>query len=406
MKNQYEEKFSKNYRNIPQSFIREILNVASRGDMISFAGGLPNPEFFPNRELAQSAEAVLNGSGDRVLQYAGSQGLHPLREWIAQRYNRKYGLSIAPENIVITSGSQQTLDVVAKMFIEPGDGIVIEKPTYLGALQAMSGYLPRFLPVDLMNDGPDMDRIGHLCREHVVKFMYCIPNFQNPSGICYNSEKRQMITDLSSRYGLLLLEDDPYNEIRFEGDDLPPLYRYVPENVLWTGSFSKMVAPGLRMGWVVLPPGLVSPFIRAKQSTDLHSNNLSQYVLWHYLTHNNIDEHLECIRIAYKNQCRAMQEMIRMYLPGEVECTCPDEGMFIWLTLPEGLNAEELVYECIRKGVAFVPGRSFFTNGEGDLHIRMNFSNSLVESIEKGMKIMGTVMESVRREKVCFMNNS
>jgi 2-aminoadipate transaminase len=395
MENSIKQKFSENFKNIPPSFIREILNVADQQEMISFAGGLPNPCCFPTEQLAESAMRVLTEQGTTVLQYAGSQGLLPLREWIAQRYNQKYGLKIKPENIVITNGSQQTLDVVSKMFIEKGDGIIVEKPTYLGAIQAMSGYMPNFLPVNLYEYGPDLKQIESFCLSEVPKFMYSIPNFQNPSGLCYNLESREKVADLLKKYGLLLLEDDPYNEIRFEGDFLPPIYSMAPENVFWSGSFSKMVAPGLRMGWVVLPDGVAPHFIKAKQSTDLHSNNLSQYVLYDFFTRYNIDDHLKRVRVAYKEQCDSMKEMISHYLPKEVKMTSPEGGMFLWLTLPGNLDSEELIVNCLKRGVAFVPGRSFFTNGEGNQNIRMNFSNSCPETIERGIQIMGEEMKRV-----------
>jgi 2-aminoadipate transaminase len=395
MENSIGKKFSGNFKNIPPSFIREILNVADQQEMISFAGGLPNPCCFPAEQLAESAMRVLTEQGTTVLQYAGSQGLLPLREWIAWRYNQKYGLKIKPENIVITNGSQQTLDVVSKMFVEKGDGVIVEKPTYLGAIQAMSGYMPNFLPVDLYEDGPDLKQIELYCLNEVPKFMYSIPNFQNPSGLCYNLEGREKLADLLKKYGLLLLEDDPYNEIRFEGEFLPPIFSMAPENVFWSGSFSKMVAPGLRMGWVVLPDGMAPHFIKAKQSTDLHSNNLSQYVLHDFFTHHNIDDHLKRVRIAYKEQRDSMEGMIRRYLPEEVKMISPQGGMFLWLTLPPHIDSEELIVTCLKRGVAFVPGRSFFTNGEGNQNIRMNFSNSCPETIERGIKIMGEEINQV-----------
>lgn len=398
MKNTFEHKFSGNFHQIPKSYIREILNVASADHMISFAGGLPNPEFFPNQQLADSAREVLMNKGQEVLQYAGSQGYLPLREWIANRYNKKYNLKVSPENIVITNGSQQTIDVVSKMFLDKGEGVIVEKPTYLGGIQAMSGYSPEFLTVDLHNDGPDLEQIEFHCLNHVPKFMYCIPNFQNPSGICYSKNKRESLAQLVKQYDLLVLEDDPYNEIRFDGDDLQPLFKLAPDQVIWSGSFSKMVAPGLRMGWVVLPHGMASHFIKAKQSTDLHSNNLSQYVLHHFLTHHNIDEHLQTIRPAYKKQCDFMVKMIRKHFPQSVKTTIPEGGMFLWLTLPNEISAETLCQNCLENGVAAVPGRSFFTNNSGDQHVRMNFSNSSFAQIETGIQIMAKQLKILNRQ--------
>lgn len=390
-------KLSENYKNIPSSFIREILNVADQQNIISFAGGLPNPECFPCQQLAESAQRVLSEKGIEVLQYAGSQGLLPLRQWIANRYNQKFDMKIDANNIVITNGSQQTLDVTTKMFIEKGDAVIVEKPTYLGALQAMSGYLPEFHPVTLTETGPDTNEIENICWQNKPKFMYSIPNFQNPTGICYDRKHREKIANILSDYQLILLEDDPYSEIRFEGEQLPPIASLAPENVFWSGSFSKMVAPGLRMGWVVLPPEMTAHFIKAKQSTDLHSNNLSQYALLDFLTHHNIDDHLNKTRKAYKAQCDAMKEMIVKYLPDSIKMTNPQGGMFLWLTLPKELDSNELIKDCLSQGVAFVPGNSFYTNGDGAHSIRMNFSNSNLETIERGIKTMGAIFSKKLR---------
>lgn len=404
METTHEHKFSENYHQIPTSYIREILNVANADNMISFAGGLPNPKFFPEQELAESAKQVLSKKGKEVLQYAGSQGYLPLRNWIASRYNKKYNLAVSPEDIVITNGSQQTIDVVSKLFLNQGEGVIVEKPTYLGGIQAMAGYSPQFLNVDLHNDGPDLEQIERHCLNHVPKFMYCIPNFQNPSGICYSLDKREKLAKLAQQYNLLILEDDPYNEIRFEGKDLPPLYKLAPEHVIWSGSFSKMVAPGLRMGWVVLPKGMAPHFIKTKQSTDLHSNNLSQFMLHHFLTHHSIDNHLQTIRHAYKKQYEFMLQMIKKYFPTTVKTTVPQGGMFLWLTIPEAISAQELCTSCLSKGVAAVPGKSFFTNGSGDQHIRMNFSNSSLENIEKGIRIMANEINILNGNTVSFVH--
>lgn len=391
----FENKLSDQYRNIPVSFVRSILNVAEQNDVISFAGGLPNPELFPVKELKESANSVLSKSGTSILQYAGSMGYYPLREWIANRYSRKYTMEITPEMVVITNGSQQAIDIVSKLFIDKGDGVVVEKPSYLGAIQALSAYQPKFLEVDLEDDGADMLQVEQLFLEENVKLMYSVPNAQNPSGISYSSEKRKVLAFLLKTYNQFLLEDDPYNEICFEGEFPSPVKKYVPENVAWTGSFSKMVAPGLRNGWVVLPDELVTHFDKAKQSTDLNPNNLTQYVLHHFLTHNNLDEHLQKIRKNYAEQYQFMQEMIIRFLPDEVKSTHPNGGMFIWLKLPESISSEELVKKTLAKGVVFVPGKSFFTNGQGQQNIRMNFTNANYANIEKGVKIMGEEMKKM-----------
>ena len=389
MENQFpEEKFSGQYRNIPVSFVRSILNAVSQKEVISFAGGLPNPSLFPVDELAESARAVMAGHGRTILQYAGSLGYYPLREWIANRYSAKYRMNITPEMVVITNGSQQAIDIVSKLFINPGDGVILEKPSYLGAIQAMSAYLPYFREVDLEDDGANLAQVQTLFLNDDVKLMYAVTNAQNPSGISYSHEKRLDLAMLLKRYNQFLLEDDPYNEICFEGEFPAPVKKYAPEYVAWTGSFSKMVAPGLRNGWVVLPPPLVPHFDKAKQSTDLNPNNLTQYVLHHYLTHFDLDGHLQRIRTKYAEQAACMCQLLHQYLPDEVQMTKPGGGMFIWLTLPEGLRSDELIHRTMQRGVIFVPGNSFFTKGQGSRHIRMNFTNAELPEMEKGVKVM------------------
>lgn len=393
MENQFpEEKFSEQYRNIPVSFVRSILNAVGQKQMISFAGGLPNPSLFPVEALAESTRAVMADSGRSILQYAGSLGYYPLREWIAARYSAKYGMEISPETVVMTNGSQQALDILSKLFINAGDGVILEKPSYLGAIQAMSAYLPDFREVDLEDDGANLAQVEELFLNDEIKLMYAVTNAQNPSGISYSNEKRQDLAMLLKRYNQFLIEDDPYNEICF-GEEFPaPVKKYAPDHVAWTGSFSKMVAPGLRNGWVVLPQALVPHFDKAKQSTDLHPNNLTQYILHHYLTHNDLDEHLQRIRTKYAEQAFCMVDALRRHLPDEVKLTEPSGGMFIWLTLPEGLHSDELIQRTMERGVIFVPGNSFYTKGQGSRNIRLNFTNAEPADMEKGVKIMAEEM--------------
>lgn len=396
MENQFpEEKLSRQYRNIPVSFVRNILSVIGQRQMISFAGGLPNPALFPVEELTACADEVMKTQGRTILQYAGSMGYLPLREWIAARYSQKYNMAIKPEMVVITNGSQQAIDVISKLMIDPGDGVIIEKPSYLGAIQAMSGYLPEFKEVDLDNDGARLEQIEKLYLNDDIKLMYAVTNAQNPSGISYSPEKRRDLALLLKKYNQFLLEDDPYNEICFEGEFPDPVKKYAPENVAWTGSFSKMVAPGLRNGWVVLPESLVPHFDKAKQSSDLNPNNLTQYVLHHFLTHYELDAHLTKIRTYYAQQAAYMLQMLQQFMPEEVSYTTPAGGMFIWLTLPENLNSEQLVKKCMEQGVVFVPGNSFYTKGQGSQYIRLNFTNAEYPEIEKGIRIMAEEMKKM-----------
>ena len=401
MENQFfEEKLSDQYRNIPVSFVRNILNVAGSREFISFAGGLPNPDFFPVDELAESARVVLEQSSRNILQYAGSLGYYPLREWIATRYSKKYSMAVSPEQVVITNGSQQAIDIMAKLFINKGDGVILEKPSYLGAIQALSAYQPLFREVELEADGANLAEVESFFLNEDIKLMYAVPNAQNPSGISYSDEKRKDLALLLRKYNQFFLEDDPYNEICFDGEFPDPVKKHAPDHVAWTGSFSKMVAPGLRNGWVVLPSFLVPHFDKAKQSTDLNPNNLTQYILHHYLTHYDLDTHLKQIRCGYASRQRFMSEMIDCYLPGKVRSTCPSGGMFIWLTLPASVPSDQLICNTMERGVIFVPGTSFFVSGGGSRHIRMNFTNADFADIEKGVRIMGEEMRKMMADSV------
>lgn len=391
----FEKKLSKNYRNIPPSFVRSILNVAENKEFISFAGGLPNPDLFPADEIRKSANAVLKESARNILQYAGSMGYYALREWIANRYANKYNMTISPGQVVITNGSQQAIDILSRLFINQGDGVVIEKPSYLGAIQALSAYRPEFCQVDLEEEGANLLQVEDWFWKDDVKLMYAVPNAQNPSGISYSADKRKHLAELLKCYDKFLIEDDPYNEIYFQDSFPAPVKKYADDNVAWTGSFSKMIAPGLRNGWVVLPDELVPHFDKAKQSTDLNPNNLTQFVIHHYLTNNDLEKHLQAVRKKYHEQYKAMQETINHYFPADVSCTTPSGGMFIWLTLPAGISSVDLVQETMKKGVVFVPGNSFYTDGSGQEHIRLNFSNAQLPDIEKGIKIIASELEKM-----------
>lgn len=396
----YDQLISKNCKNIPRSFVREILEVAEGDEMISLAGGLPNPAFFPVQQMKEAFHKLMDADGKHTLQYAGSQGYLPLRQWICDRYNAKYGMSITPENILITNGSQQALDLLGKMFINPGDPLILEKPSYLGAIQAFSAYLPQFHQVNLADDGIDLNELERVILETGAQVLYGIPNFQNPSGISYSEEKRAGLAELMNWYGLMFIEDDPYNEVRFEGEFLPPVYTHCPEQTIWCGSFSKMISPGIRAGWICAPTQLMPYLLRAKQASDLHTNNIVQRIVYRFLHDNDLEAHLSCIRQAYKKQKDCMVRAIQTYFPEEVVCTNPEGGMFLWATLPDFLNADELVNEAIRQKVVFVPGRSFFTAEDGSRNMRLNFSNASEEMIEEGIKRIGMVLKTAMARTV------
>lgn len=393
METNYESLISKSCKNIPSSFIREILAVSEQPDFISFAGGLPNPGYFPIQQMKKAFMEIMDTDGSSTLQYAGSQGYYPLREWICNRYNALYNLKITPENILITNGSQQALDMTGKLFINPGDPLIMEKPTYLGAIQAFSAHRPQFHQIRLTDQGIDLNELEDIALRTGSRFLYGIPNFQNPSGITYSAETRENLAILLDWHGIMFVEDDPYNEIRFEGEFLPPVYALNPEKTIWCGSFSKMISPGIRAGWICAPKELIPHLLRIKQASDLHTNNIVQRIIHRFLCDNDPEEHLRNVRSAYKAQKDCMIESIKRHFPEEISYTNPEGGMFIWATLPENLNSEELIKTAIENKVVFVPGKSFYTSGEGDRNIRLNYSNSSGEMIEEGIKRLGKVIK-------------
>jgi 2-aminoadipate transaminase len=380
-----QEIFSDRMQDVPRSFIREILKVTMDKDIISFAGGLPNRMFFPVQELREATERVFTEHGTDCLQYSNSEGLPRLREIIAERYFREQGLEISPDNILITNGSQQALDLIAKVTINRGDQVVIEEPGYLGAIQALSLYRPHYLPVPVSSRGMDTARLAHIMSVSRPKMMYTVPNFQNPAGITYSEENRQRIAELVAERRLLLVEDDPYGALRFRGEAIPSFHHFLPDQTLLLGSFSKTVVPGFRLGWVAAPPGIMDKLLIAKQAADLHTCNFTQYVILKYLEHNDLINHIHRIISAYGNQCQAMLDAIEANFPPEVSCTRPDGGMFLWGTLPEKISALSLFDKAVARQVVFVPGEPFYTKPQATSTFRLNFSCVDKTMIEEGI---------------------
>ncbi|MDX9883315.1 MAG: PLP-dependent aminotransferase family protein [Prolixibacteraceae bacterium] len=396
----YESLISESCKNIPRSFIREILEVAEQPDFISFAGGLPNPAYFPLEQMNKAFRKVMENDGREALQYSGSQGFFPLREFICKRYNSLYNTQMRPQNIIITNGSQQALDILGKLFINPEDPLILEKPSYLGAIQAFSAYLPNFHQVNLTENGIDLNELEDVITKTNARILYGIPNFQNPSGISYSEETRKELAILLEWHGIIFIEDDPYNEIRFEGTPLPPVFSHLPEQVIWCGSFSKMIAPGIRTGWMCAPDELIPKLLRIKQASDLQSNNLIQRVIFQFLNDNEPEEHLQKVKSAYKKQKDTMIKAIHEFFPESSGHTNPEGGMFIWLTLPDGFNTEKVIEKSLQEKVAFVPGRSFFTTEGGTRNMRLNFSNASEEMIMEGMKRLGETIKEFAPKKL------
>jgi 2-aminoadipate transaminase len=389
MKNLFADRMAKTHR----SFIREILKVTQDSKVISFAGGLPNPKLFPVKEFADACQKVLLEDGENVLQYSTTEGYLPLREFIAERYFVKKGLQASPDEILITNGSQQCLDLVGKVFLNKGDRIVIERPGYLGAIQAFGIFEPEFVPIPLLEDGIDMDLFEKALKAGRTKLYHTVINFQNPSGVTYSRQKREKIAGIIKNHDTVLIEDNPYGELRFMGEDLPSMKNYLPDGTVVLGSFSKVVTPGLRLGWICAGREVMEKLIMAKQSSDLHSNYLSQRAVYQYLVDNDLDEHILNIRKAYKKQRDLMVSMIEEHFPREIKCTKPEGGMFLWVTLPENISSLDLFKLATKENVAFVPGKAFYVDGGGDNTLRLNFSNSDEEKIEDGIKRLAKVIK-------------
>ena len=379
----------------PRSFIREILKVTEDPGIISFGGGLPSPSLFPVEDIIEASREVLSSDGPSVLQYATTEGYFPLRKFIAERYRKRTGFLVKPENVLITNGSQQCLDLIGKVFLDRGDPVLIERPGYLGAIQAFSLYEPVFHGVTLHGDGVHPQEVSPLLRSTRPKIFYGVPNFQNPSGITYSGKTRADLAKLLSGEDCVFVEDDAYGELRFRGDDLPLVSSRIPEQAVVTGSFSKIIAPGMRMGWIVAPDEVYSQLITAKQGSDLHSNYFTQRIIHQYLARYDIDRHIRRIRAAYKTRCDTMIRMIGEEFPSGVSVTRPDGGMFVWATLPGSLSALDLFEIAIREKVAFVPGNPFYTDGGGTGSMRLNYTNSSEEQIIEGITRLGSAIRTM-----------
>ncbi|NIP24053.1 MAG: aminotransferase class I/II-fold pyridoxal phosphate-dependent enzyme [Phycisphaerae bacterium] len=388
--------FSDRISDVPRSFIREILKVAVDTSVISFAGGLPNRDLFPVAELQAAVNKVFESAGKEVLQYSNSEGYPKLREYISRRYLEKKGLDIPVENILITSGSQQGLDLLGKTFLNEGDDVIIEEPGYLGAIQAFSVYKSVFNPVRVTEDGMDVDGLKEVISARSPKLMYSVPNFQNPSGISYSVKNRSAIADVLKSTSTLLIEDDPYGDLRFTGDEKESFGKILPEKTILLGSFSKTIVPSFRLGWITAPNNdVMEKLIIAKQASDLHTNYFIQRVICQYIADNDLQKHIDKIIKVYNSQRLAMVRSIEKYFPSGVSHTHPEGGMFLWATLPEGTSSMELFDFAIKDKVAFVPGIPFYINKEKTNTLRLNFSCVDEETIETGIKRLGKSIEKI-----------
>lgn len=386
--------------NTPPSFVRNILKVTGNPDVISFAGGLPNPISFPIDALQKSINASIEENGPKLFQYSTTAGYLPLREYIANKYNKEYGYDVEADDIIITTGSQEALMLIAQVLVNKGDGIIMEEPGYLGAIQAFSLTEPTFYSVKMEDDGLNVEELEKVLQNPNIKFIYTVPNFQNPTGLTYSQEKRDAIYEVLKKSDVALIEDDPYGDLRWNGKKLPYIGGGRLENSILLGSFSKTVTPGFRLGWVVSKnKELIHNINTSKEAVDLHTNIFSQYVIHHYLVNNAYQEHVDKITNLYRDQSNAMLDAMKKYFPSTVKYTKPDGGMFIWVTLEEGISALQLFDKAMEERVAFVPGDPFYTNKSNVNTLRLNYTNSSPEVIEEGIKRLGKILHDVSQKQ-------
>lgn len=392
--------FSDRITDVPRSFIREILKVALDREVISFAGGLPNRELFPAEEIREATDKVFSIHGRDIFQYSSSEGYPKLREYIAERYRQKKNLDISVDDILITSGSQQGLDLMGKILLNDGDSLIIEEPGYLGAIQAFSIYKPKFLPVPVSDEGMNAEKLREALSSK-PKMMYTVPNYQNPSGISYSRENRIKVSEILRGTNVILIEDDPYGDLRFAGEARQSFKELLPDNTVMLGSFSKTIVPGFRLGWIVAPKRIMDKLIVAKQAADLHTSHFTQAIIYQYLKDNDVDVHIGKIREAYGKQCRAMIRSIGKNFPPGVTHTTPEGGMFLWAELPQGATALELFELAVKDKVIFVPGDPFYVKKTGTRTMRLNFSCVDEKTIELGISRLGRAMGELlsRRDK-------
>ena len=391
--------------------IRELLRVTQQSEVISFAGGLPAGDLFPTERVQEACRSVLENAAALALQYGETEGYRPLREMIA-RHIVRYGIKASAENILITTGSQQALDLIGKLLINPGDRVLVEAPTYLGALQAFSMYGPEFLSVPTDEDGLRINLLEGPLRSG-PKFLYVLPNFQNPGGTTLSGYRRRALVQLAERFRVPIVEDDPYGQLRYEGEHLSPLVvldrvtlpreeDFKLGNVIYLSTFSKTLSPGLRLGWVVAPPDVIAKLAQMKQGADLHTSTFTQMLAYEVAREGFLDEHVKKLRVAYRQRRDVMLDALASEMPPGVTWTRPKGGLFLWVTLPEGMEASELFREALDRKVAFVPGECFFApdwpGSEAKRHLRLNFSNAKPERIREGVRRLSLAVKAQIRE--------
>ncbi|WP_312520111.1 PLP-dependent aminotransferase family protein [Massilia sp.] len=381
--------FSERAQQLQSSFIREILKITQRPEIISFAGGLPSPATFPVERMKAAYEKVLSENGKVALQYGPTDGYAPLREWIANSLSTE-GSTILPEQILMTSGSQQALDLLGKVLIDEGSRVLVETPSYLGALQAFSVYRPEFVSVDTDEHGLVPSSLEGIAQG--ARLLYSLPNFQNPTGRSLSLERRQELVETCARLGVPLIEDDPYGALSYRGEPMPKMVAMNPDGVIYMGSFSKVLTPGIRLGYVCAPLPLVRRLELAKQAADLHTAQITQMVVHEVVKDGFLEQHIPTIRHLYGDQCQVMLDAMKEHFPAGVTWTEPEGGMFIWVTLPQQVDAMKLLEQSLAARVAFVPGAPFYANDPASNTLRLSFVTVPPERIREGIAVLGKLI--------------
>ncbi len=402
MQTSWDHRYAHRTQGMSSSAIRELLKVASVPGMISFGGGFPAPEVFPIEKFKEACDTVLTEMGQQALQYGATEGYQPLRELLATNAG-KYGIQVSADNVLITTGSQQALDLLGKIFINRGDRVLVESPTYLGALQAWNAYGVSYVTIAADDDGMQTEQLKELINTN-IKFIYALPNFQNPTGTTLTLERRKQLIEVANQYGVPIIEDDPYGQLRYEGSHLPPVVVLDDEirskefpiytgNVIYTSTFSKILAPGLRLAWVVAPVDVIKKLVQAKQGSDLNTSTFNQYVAYELARTPWMHTHIQHIREVYRERRDTMLAALEEYMPDGTHWTRPKGGLFLWVCLPEGYDTTKIFPKAIEEKIAYVPGEPFHPNGGGKNTMRLNFSACKPEVIWEGIKRLGKVIK-------------
>lgn len=389
-----EVRFSERAMGLKASEIRELLKLAEMPEIISFAGGLPAPELFPVKEMEEISQKVLEKDGRLALQYSSTEGFAPLREKIAKERMAPAGVNVTANDVAITSGSQQGLEFSARIFVNEGDTIICESPSYLGAINAFKAYRPNFVEIPMDDNGMIVDELEKALKANPnTKMIYTIPDFQNPTGRTMSDDRRKRVAELAAEYKVPVIEDNPYGDLIFEGKRHPSIKSFDKEGwVVYLGTYSKTFCPGLRIGWICAAPQILEKYIVVKQGADLQCSSFDQRLTALFMETYDLNEHIEKIKIVYKNRRDLMIDSIKKYFPEGIKYTFPTGGLFTWVELKEGLDAADVLKEALKENVAYVPGGSFFPNGGHPNFFRMNYSCMDEEKIVEGMKRLGKVL--------------